>query len=51
MGKLTTEINPETKLKLERRARRLGLTAEAAVKMIATKGPKFFLAQLVGATK
>lgn len=49
--KLTTEINQETRLKLERRARRIGLTPEEAVRIIATKGVSFFLALLVGATK
>ena len=49
--KLTTEINQETRLKLERRARRIGLTPEEAVRIIATKGVAFFLALLVGATK
>jgi len=48
---LSTEINQETRLKLERRARRIGLTPEEAVRIIATKGVKFFLALLVGATK
>lgn len=48
--KIETEINYETKLKLERRAKRIGLTSEQAVKLIATKGVKFFLALLVGAT-
>ncbi len=47
---LTTEINHETKLKLERRARRIGLTPEEAVRIIATKGVEFFLGLLVGAT-
>lgn len=48
---LTTEINQETRLKLERRARRIGLTPEEAVRIIATRGVRFFLALLVGATK
>jgi antitoxin component of RelBE/YafQ-DinJ toxin-antitoxin module len=48
---LTTEINQETKLKLERRAARIGVTPEEAVRIIATKGVPFFLALLVGATK
>lgn len=48
---LTTEINQETRLKLERRARRIGLTPEEAVRIIATRGVQFFLALLVGATK
>ena len=48
---LTTEINQETRLKLERRARRIGLTPEEAVRIIATRGVHFFLALLVGATK
>lgn len=39
---LSTEINQETRLKLERRARRIGLTPEEAVRIIATKGVKFF---------
>lgn len=51
MSELTTEINYETRLKLERRARRVGMTVEEAVRTIATKGVKFFLALLVGATK
>ena len=49
--RLTTEINQETRLKLERRARRIGLTPEEAVRIIATKGVQFFLTLLVGATK
>ena len=49
--KLTTEINAETMIKLTRRARRAGMTPEEAVKIIATKGVRFFLAKLVGATK
>lgn len=48
---LTTEINQETRLKLERRARRIGLTPEEAVRIIATRGVQFFLALLVGATR
>lgn len=48
---LTTEINQETRLKLERRARRIGLTPEEAVRIIATRGVPFFLALLVGATR
>lgn len=47
---LITEINQETRLKLERRARRIGLTPEEAVRIIATRGVQFFLALLVGAT-
>ena len=50
MSELSTEINYETRLNLERRARRVGLTADEAVRIIATKGVKFFLALLVGAT-
>lgn len=48
--KIETEINYETKLKLERRAKRIGMTSEQAIKLIATKGVKIFLALLVGAT-
>ena len=48
---LTTEINQETRLKLERRARRIGLTPEEAVRIIATRGVQFFLSLFVGATK
>ena len=48
---LTTEINQETRLKLERRARRIGLTPEEAVRIIATRGVQFFLALFVGATR
>lgn len=49
--KITTEINYETMLKLERRARRAGMTADQAVKVIVAKGVQFFLALLVDATK
>ncbi len=49
--KLATKINPETMLKLERRAARLGLSPNEAARIIAVKGPQFFLALLVGATR
>jgi len=50
MATLTTHINMETQLKLERRAARVGMTPDDAVREIATKGVAFFLARLVGAT-
>lgn len=50
MSKISTCINNETMLKLKRRAERLGMTPSEAFKKIATEGPKFFLAMLVGAT-
>lgn len=51
MATISTEINPETMLKLVRRARRVGLTPEEAFKMIATKGVQFFLDKLIAPTK
>ena len=51
MATLSTRINLETNLKLIRRAKRAGMSPEEAVRMIATKGPQFFLDKLVGATK
>lgn len=50
MSKISTCINNETMLKLKRRAERLGMTPSEAFRTIATKGPEFFLAMLVGAT-
>ena len=48
---LTTELSNDTWIKLERRAKRLGLTAAEAARVIAVNGAEFFLAMLVGATK
>ena len=51
MATLSTTINNETMLKLTRRTARVGMTPRDAARVIATKGVKFFLALLVGATK
>ena len=51
MAKLTTTLNREDMLKLSRRAKRVGMTPVQAFHVIATKGVKFFLALMVGATK
>ena len=51
MANLTTSINLEDMRKLERRAARIGMTPEDALKVIAIKGVQFFLQMLVGATK
>lgn len=51
MATLSTKIDPETMLKLTRRAARVGMTPRAAFREIATKGVRIFLARLVGATK
>lgn len=50
MATITTEINPETMIKLVRRAKRVGMTPEEAIRTIVSKGVKFFLSLLVGAT-
>lgn len=51
MATITTTINNETMLKLKRRAARVGMTPRDAFRLIATKGVRFFLTRLVGATK
>lgn len=51
MATLSTRINNETMLKLKRRAARVGMTPCDAVREIATKGVRFFLARLVAPTK
>ncbi len=51
MANITTRINHEDMRKLERRAARIGMTPKDAFRVIATKGAKFFLTLLVGATK
>lgn len=51
MAKLTTELNREDLMKLSRRAKRVGMTPSQAARVIATKGVKFFLALVVGATE
>lgn len=51
MATISTTIDPETMLKLTRRAARVGMTPRVAFRVIATKGVQFFLALLVGATK
>lgn len=48
---IEVELNNETFLKLEHRAKRAGLTPVEALRMIAMKGVEFFLGFLVGATK
>lgn len=50
MATITFELDPETALKLNRRAARAGMTPCQAVQIIAVKGVSFFLTQLVGAT-
>lgn len=44
MAKLKTEINAETDRKLTRRASRIGISKDEAIKIIATKGPDHFRA-------
>lgn len=51
MATISTTVDPETMLKLARRARRAGMTPREAVRILATKGVQFFLTLLVGATK
>lgn len=51
MARLTTVLNREDMLKLSRRAERVGMTPTQAFRVIATKGVKFFLVLVVGATK
>lgn len=48
---ISTELNREDMIKLTRRAARIGMSPQEAFRLIATKGVKFFLALLVGATK
>lgn len=48
---INVELNNETYLKLEHRAKRAGLSPVEALQMIALKGVDFFLGFLVGATK
>lgn len=47
---LEVEINSETMLKLQRRAARIGMTADEAIRVIVSRGAEFFLGLLVGAT-
>ncbi len=47
---ISTEINKEDMMKLIRRAGRIGMSPTEAFRVIATKGVKFFLSLLVGAT-
>ena len=51
MSEISTTLDPETMLKLTRRAARVNMTPPQAVQVIATKGVRFFLGLLVGATK
>ena len=50
MSRITIELDNETMLKLARRSERVGMIPTDAIKEIATKGPDYFLARLVGAT-
>lgn len=50
MSTISTRLDNVTMLKLTRRAARVGMTPGEAFREIATKGPEFFLARLVGAT-
>lgn len=49
-SKLATVVNNETAIKLEKRAKRIGMTREEAFRYIAIHGPDSFLRLLVGAT-
>lgn len=51
MSNITVELDPETMLKLKRRAARVNMTPRCAVRLIATKGVDNFLACLVAPTK
>ena len=51
MATISTELNREDMIKLTRRAARIGMTPSQALRVIVTKGVKFFLALVVGATK
>ena len=51
MATIILDLDPETMLKLTRRAARAGMTPERAAQLIATKGVQFFLAYLVAPTK
>lgn len=42
--RIATELNNETLLKLTRKAARVGLNPSEALKIIATKGVRFFFA-------
>lgn len=50
MASLTTKLTPEDMLKLKHRADRAGMSVEEAARVIYTKGPRFFLRLVVGAT-
>ena len=50
MATITVELDPETMLKLTRRAARVNMTPRRAFRVIATKGVPFFLGELVAPT-
>jgi hypothetical protein len=50
MATLSVDLDPETMLKLTRRAARVNMTPRRAVRVIATKGVRFFLSKLVAPT-
>lgn len=49
MKKLTVNLNNETALKLERRAKRAGMSVAEALRLAASN-PEIFLRKMVGAT-
>ena len=50
MATISTTLDPETMLKLKRRAARVNLTPRRAFRIIATQGVDFFLRELVAPT-
>lgn len=50
MATISVELDPETMLKLTRRAARVNMTPRRAFREIATRGPQFFLNRLVAPT-